>query len=79
MPGRIRADDLPPEVRRKLAGRAVRCAPLSTNRPAADDDDLPPRWRCRGCGKRFTAWAAAQRHAGAPEHRRIELDLKGER
>jgi rubredoxin len=76
-PGRIRAEDLPPEVRRKLVGRAVRRAQPSTNRPTSHDD-MPTRWRCRGCGKVFTAWAAAQRHGGAPQHRRIDLDLEGD-
>jgi rubredoxin len=76
MPGRIRADDLPAEIRRKLVGRARRSAPPAAR--STPGDDIPPRWRCRGCGKVFTAWAAAQRHAGAPEHRRIEIDLKGE-
>jgi hypothetical protein len=69
MPGRIRAADLPPELRRKLAGRAAHPAPVRT-RPAIDA--LKPLWRCRGCGKVLTSQAAADRHGGAPEHRRID-------
>jgi hypothetical protein len=77
MPGRIRADDLPAEMRRKIVGRVVRLAPPSTNRPTPNDD-LPARWRCHHCGAVFTAWAPAQRHANSPGHRRIVLDLEGD-
>jgi hypothetical protein len=69
MPGRIRASDLPAELRRKLVGRAARPAPVRT-RPTIDA--LKPLWRCRGCGKVLTSQAAADRHGGAPEHRRID-------
>jgi hypothetical protein len=78
MPGRIRADDLPAEVRRKIVGRALRhVAPARPARPTPDDD-LPARWRCHNCGAVFTAWAPAQRHANSPGHRRIVLDLEGD-
>jgi hypothetical protein len=76
MPGRIRASDLPPELRSKLVGRAARPAPVRT-RPTIQDE-LSPRWRCYGCGAVFTAWAAAQRHANIPDHHRIQLDLEGD-
>lgn len=73
MPGRIRAEDLPPAVRAKLAGREMgRLAPRSP-RPASDD--LPSRWRCHNCGAIFKAYAPAERHANTPGHRRIEFDL----
>jgi rubredoxin len=75
MPGRIRATDLPIEVRRKLLGRAIRPAPASKARPRPEADDLAARWCCHNCGAVFTRWAAAQRHGNTPGHRRIILDL----
>ena len=71
MPGRIRAADLPAELRRKLVGRVTRPAPART-RPTPPPDAVKPLWRCRGCGKVLTSQAAADRHGGAPEHRRID-------
>ena len=77
MPGRIRASDLPPSVRAKLVGRAARPAPART-RPASEPAAPKPLWRCRGCGKVLTSQAAADRHGGAPEHRRIDSWLGAE-
>ena len=34
-----------------------------------------PRWRCNDCGELFSAWAAAERHADATGHHRLELLL----
>ena len=56
-------------------GRAVR-RDLPPRRPRpTSTDDLKATWTCKGCGAHFTTWAAAQRHSGQPQHRRIELDL----
>jgi hypothetical protein len=74
MPGRVNLKDLPPEVRRKLVGRAIRPAPASKARPTSDDD-MPPRWRCHNCGAIYGAYKAAERHATQPGHRRIETTL----
>ena len=71
MPGRVNASDLPKSLRAKLVGRATRPAPPRT-RSASHADALKPLWRCGGCGKVLTSQAAADRHGGAPEHRRID-------
>jgi hypothetical protein len=73
MPGRVRVEDLPDAVRRKIAGRETgRLAPRPP-RPAADTDDLPPRWTCHTCRAVFKAWPPAEAHANPPGHRRIEF------
>lgn len=33
----------------------------------------PDRYRCVRCGRTFTAWAPAERHADADRHCRIEV------
>jgi hypothetical protein len=81
MPGRVRAEELSPKVRRQLLGRAAPPAPGQTTRPRPhhDGDDLAARWCCHNCGAVFTRWAAAQRHGNTPGHHRIILDLEGDR
>ena len=76
-PGRVNAADLPAGVQAKLVGRGERrVLPPRPPRPASPDDDLPARWRCHGCKAVFTAYAAAERHANTPGHRRIDFDLR---
>ena len=76
-PGRVNAADLPAGVRAILVGRGERrVLPPRPPRPTSPDDDtLKASWTCHNCRAHFTTWAAAQRHSGAPGHRRIELDL----
>jgi hypothetical protein len=69
MPGRVRYDDLPAEVRKRIAGRTGRARKA---RGSAPRRDRSARFRCHDCGATFTAYAPAERHANAPGHRRIE-------
>jgi hypothetical protein len=73
---RIDLKDLPPALRRKIAGQAQTVSRPSLRLPAGTATgrvrgSTPPRWRCHTCGQLFTAWAPAERHP----HPRIELLL----
>jgi uncharacterized C2H2 Zn-finger protein len=72
MPGRVRIEYLPPEVAKRIVARAGRQKRV---RGSTRDDDRSERWRCHNCGAVFRAYAAAERHANQPGHRRIEFLL----
>ena len=59
-PARIRLEDLPPEIARKIAGRTGRAG------------DRAGRFRCHDCHAVNLTQAGAERHADRSGHRRIE-------
>jgi hypothetical protein len=84
MTAKVRIDELPAAVRRKIAARArgttatpdaraAQEAGTATDRPRGSGR---PRWRCHACGELPKSWAAAERHADEMGHTRIELVLE---
>jgi hypothetical protein len=71
-PGRIRLEDLPPEVAAKIAGRTGRARRVQGSGPKRDRSTRS-QWRCPDCGAMFTAYAPAEAHSDSRKHRRIEL------
>ena len=65
MPGRVRAEDLPPSLRAKLAGGVTRPAPART--PPTTDRH---QWFCLTCGLRERYEAAILRHCDTEGHYR---------
>jgi hypothetical protein len=84
-PGRVRVEDLPPEVARKVAGRTgqarkVRGSTQARDRSPRFDDSEPGNYRahCSSCGEVFTSEAAANRHCRSHiGHRRTVWDGLG--
>jgi hypothetical protein len=68
-PGRVRLEDLPPEVARKIAGRTGRARRVQGSGPKRDRSS---RFRCHDCHATNTTQAGAERHADRTGHRRIE-------
>ena len=70
MPRGVQWDDLPIEVRHRIAGsrreQRIRAA-----------SELPGQrlWQCCACGEVSKSYAAAEKHADDVGHRRIELVL----
>jgi hypothetical protein len=71
MPGRIRLEDLPPEVARKIAGRTGHARKVRGSAPRRETP-RSARFRCHDCHAANTTQAAAERHADRTGHRRIE-------
>jgi hypothetical protein len=76
-PGRVKFDDLPVKVRRRLetGGDVGSATPAAGPTPAAPADPAPNRegWRCHQCAQQFHAWTRAEGHALEARHPRIEL------
>lgn len=76
----VQWDDLPPDVRHRLADRVDAPRPRAGRRGRGGTTGiLPPpastSWRCYQCGYEAPSWAAQQRHASQQRHHRIECKL----
>lgn len=70
----INADDLPPDVRKKLGLPAKGRSKPRLSR-AGVSDTHPCRVRCHACGQEFDRYDHAETHARAERHSRIEVVL----
>jgi hypothetical protein len=70
----VRLEDLPRDVRARLAAAGVTAPKAAKSRAVAGGVDTTG-WICHTCGVASTVWAEVQRHADAERHGRIDRPI----
>jgi hypothetical protein len=70
----VRLEDLPADVRARLAAAGV-TAPRAPKSRAVAVGATTVGWVCHTCGVTSTVWAQMERHAHANHHGRIDIPI----